>query len=202
MDTTSLTSSLRDSQNDLMSLQAENKQLQSILDAIIDDFEKIQDEHLREKQFYDQEFAVIREQINDKQDTIDNLVQNTVSLRFEMSTYRRLLDVEEKHINKVEQGQQLQTSSILTSGSPSTSKLASGSPSTLTSGSPSTSKLASGSPSTSILASGSPSTSILASGSPLASTSSYQNQPTTNRALSDLETKKMTVQKTARGFNK
>jgi len=182
MDIPGLTSSLRNSQNDLISLQIENNQLQSILDAIIDDFEKIQDEHLREKQIYEQELAVIREQINDKQETIDNLIQNNVSLRFEMSTYRRLLDVEEKHINKVEQGQQLRSSSTSTSilGSTSASPLAPKS----TSGSTYTSPLAS--------------TSILGS----TSSSPYRNPPTANRPLSDLETKKMAVQKTARGINK
>jgi regulator of replication initiation timing len=141
MDKTGLTSSLKDNQNDLISLQAENRQLQSVLDAIADDLEKIQDENSRGKQLYDQEFAQLQQQIADKQETVDSLLQNNVSLRFEMSTYRRLLDVEEQHLNRIEQEQPLQSSS-----------------------------------------------------------SSYQNQQTPNRVLNDLVTKKMTVQKTARGY--
>ena len=43
----------------------------------------------------------IRQQLDDKQETIDNLLQNNVSLRFEISTYRHLLDSEEKHINQM-----------------------------------------------------------------------------------------------------
>jgi predicted nucleic acid-binding Zn-ribbon protein len=135
MDKTVLTSSLKDTQNDLIGLHAENKQLQSIFDAIANDLGKIQDEHSRATQFYDHELAQIRQEITNKQETIDNLVENNVSLRFELSTYRRLLDVEEKHMNRVEQGQTLM--------------------------------------------------------------SSYQMP--TNQILNDLATKKMTVQKTARG---
>jgi hypothetical protein len=135
MDKIVLTSSLKDTQNDLITLQTENKQLQSIFDTIADDLEKIQEEHSRQIQVNDQEFIRIRQQITDKQDTIDNLLENNVSLQFELSTYRRLLDVEEKHMNRVEQGQTL--------------------------------------------------------------LSSYQIP--TNQILNDLATKKMTVQKTARG---
>lgn len=129
---------LKDNQNDLISLQTENKQLQSQFDAIVDDLEKIQDEYLQERYSYDQELGQLRQQITEKQETIDNLLQNTISLRFEMSTYRRLLDIEEQHINKIEQGQPLLNSAS-------------------------------------------------------------SNQQTPNPILSDLGTKKMTVQKTARG---
>jgi hypothetical protein len=149
MDTTLLSSSLRDNHHDLTSLQAENKQLQSHFDAIVDDLEKIQDEHLREKQSYEYEIGQIQQQIAEKQENIDNLLQNNISLRFEMSTYRHLLDGEEQHLNRMEQGQTLQT-----------------------------------------LSSSSASASLA---------SSYQNQQNHDRALSDLGTKKMTVQKTARG---
>ena len=109
MDKTVLTSTLKENQNDLINLQAENKQLQSAFDAIVADFETIQEAHFRDRQSSDQEFAQLQEQINEKQETIDSLLQNNVSLRFELSTYRRLLDVEEQHLKRVEQGEQLQS---------------------------------------------------------------------------------------------
>lgn len=143
MDKIALTSSLKDNQTDLHGLQQENKHLQALFDAIVNDFEKIQDEHLREQQGYEQELTQLRNEINGKQDVINSLLENNVSLRFELSTYRRLLDVEEQHIKRVEQGQQQVEASLLSSSS----------------------------------------------------SSSRQS----NQALNDLTTKKMTVQKTARG---
>ncbi len=135
MDTAFLTSSLKDSQHDLIGLHAENKQLQSIFDAIADDFEKIQSEHSQQTHAIDQEISQIRQLITDKQDTIDHILESNVSLRFELSTYGRLLAVEEKHMQRVQEGESLM--------------------------------------------------------------SSYQIPP--NQVLNDLATKKMTVQKTARG---
>jgi len=144
MDTTALTASLRDNQNDLLSLQADNKQLQLQFDAVIEDLERIQDENAREKQAYEQDIEQFRQLIDDKRDSIDNIVENNTSLRFELSTYGRLLAVEEQHLNRMEQQQEQQLQS-----SPSTS--------------------------------------------------SYRDQQPPDRVPSDLTTKKMTVQKTARG---
>lgn len=153
MDTVALSSSVKDNHNDLISLKAENQQLQGNLDAIIDDLERIQEEQLRERQAYEQDVNQFRQQIADTQATIDGVLESNVSLRFEMSTYRRLLDVEEKHLNRMEQ-----------------------TPASLSSP-----------PSAGI--------SALASSSPV-----YQEQPAaSNRILNELGTKKMTVQKTARG---
>ena len=114
MDKVALTNTLKDNQLDLNALQQENKQLQAIFDAIVNDLEKIQDEHLKEQHAYEQDLGQIRNEINEKQNTINNLLENNVSLRFELSTYRRLLDVEEQHLKRVEQGQQ-QTEASLSS---------------------------------------------------------------------------------------
>ncbi|CAF0978891.1 unnamed protein product [Rotaria sp. Silwood1] len=148
MDTVHLTTSLRDGQNELLELRQQNNNLQTDLDAIIDDFEKIQNEHLREKDSYERELLLIREQIDDKQNIVDAILQNNVSLRFELSTYRGLLAAEEQHLNRIEQEPQTHNLS-----------LSSGLLSTIPS-------------------------------------SSFQN-PDGNRK--NLETKKMAVQKTARG---
>lgn len=109
MDKTYLTSAVKDNQNDLINLQRENKDLQNYLDGISNDWERIQEEQLRERQSYDQEFGQLHQQIGEKQQTIDNLLESNVSLRFELSTYRRLLDVEEQHMKRVEQGTSQQT---------------------------------------------------------------------------------------------
>ena len=153
MDTIAMSSSLKDNHKDLGSLRAENQQLQGQLDAIVDDLEKIQEETLRERQSYEQELNQLRQQVADQQATIDGVLDNNVSLRFEMSTYRRLLDVEEKHLNRMEQ-----------------------TPATLPA---------------------QPSVGISALA---ASSFAYPEQPAaSSRAANELGTKKMTVQKTARG---
>ncbi|UJR21411.1 hypothetical protein I4U23_024500 [Adineta vaga] len=152
MDKTHLTSSLRENQDVFYTLQEENQQLQSQLDAILEDLERIQQENARDRQGHDQEIVQLRELINDKQETIDNLLENNVSLRFELSTYGRLLHVEEQHLNRMEQ----QAQNL-------------------------------------------PLTSSSSSSAPSASIGTYQSQPTVERIPSDLTTKKMTVQKTARG---
>ena len=170
MDTAMLSSTLRDDHDDLLSLKSENKQLQALLDDIVADLEKIQDERLRERQASEQELAQLREQITDKQASIDNMLENNVSLRFEMSTYRRLLDVEEKHLNRVEQGQHLPASD----GSAVASAL------TFPKVSPGSS----------------------GSGPGISALAFPKVSPTLGRssgAGGDLEAKKMTVQKTARG---
>ncbi|CAF1073131.1 unnamed protein product [Rotaria sordida] len=169
MDTAHLTSSLREGQNELISLQKENRDLQIQFDAIIDDLEKIQNERLREKESIDRELALIREQTADKKDLIDAILENNVSLRFELSTYRGLLQAEEQHLNRMEQ--EPQTHSLSSPGLSSGLQL--GLPSGLSSGLP--------------------------LGLPSGLSSSKQNQEIPNRDRSNSGTKKMTVQKTARG---
>ncbi|CAF1534139.1 unnamed protein product [Rotaria magnacalcarata] len=151
MDPLVLSSSIRDSQNELFTLQSDNKNLQAELDAIIDDLEKIQNEQLDERESYEREIVLIRQVIEDKQNTISSILDNNVSLRFEMSTYRGLLLAEEHHINRMAQEPQAQNfssgSSLLPSDGISTlvltsstvppsrvSTLAPGLSSTLTSG--------------------------------------------------------------------
>jgi regulator of replication initiation timing len=154
VDTLTLSSSLKDNHDDLNALKIENQQLQSQLDAILNDLDIRQQQQQQEQQAFEHQVGQLREQINDRQATIDNLLENNVSLRFEMSTYRRLLDVEEKHLNRMEEQR--------TSGSNNESR----------------------------------SISALASASPLHSQSIGAS---TDRMSNELATKKMTVQKTARG---
>lgn len=163
MDKSHLTSSLRDNQTAFSALQAENHELQAQLDAIMDELERIQQEQLREREDYDQDIAQLQQTIGDTQSTIDSVLENNVSLRFELSTYGRLLHVEEQHMHRMEQQAQ----------NPSPTSTSSALSSLVT-----------------------PPSSLLSSAAP---GGGYQSQPTVERVPSDLATKKMTVQKTARG---
>jgi regulator of replication initiation timing len=198
MDKLALSSSLKDHQTDLTSLQTENRQLQAEFDAIADDLERIQEEHSREKQSYSHELTQLRQEIDNRKTAIDELLENNVSLRFEMSTYRRLLDVEEKHLNRMEQEQDLPS---LPTSSASYRVEQGQELSSVARPTSSSYRVEQGQELPSVAR---PTSSAyrVEQGQPLQSSpqvSSYQNQQTPDRSLADLGTKKMTVQKTARG---
>jgi len=71
----------------------------------------MQDEYLRENEKYDIEFNQLQQELENKQIIIDEVLENNISLHFELSTYRNLLNLEEKRLNRRQQDQQLQTSS-------------------------------------------------------------------------------------------
>lgn len=169
MDTTSLASSLKDSHENLGALRHENQALQANVDAIIEDLERIRFEQQREREQYEKQLEQLREEISNRQNAIDAILENNVSLRFELSTYRRLLDVEEKHLNRMEEQR---TSGQLANLSSSSSSL------------PSATAIAGPLSSSAGVAS-------FISTSPLITRSAAP--------ASELGTKKMTVQKTARG---
>ena len=109
MDTTAMITSINNNQNELTSLKTENANLQKKINTIYDDLKAIQGEKLRELELCDRELEQIQQQIADKRETIDNILENNTSLRFEISTYRGLLAVEEKHLNRMETDAQLQS---------------------------------------------------------------------------------------------
>ncbi|CAF0806790.1 unnamed protein product [Adineta steineri] len=115
------TSSWKDLDNIYQQLKIDNHQLQGNLDALSDDLAKIQEEHIREREILDRELNQLRDELSIKQETIDNMLGNNISLRFELSTYRRLLNSEEQRLNRLDQQQQQQqqltNSSVLTSSS-------------------------------------------------------------------------------------
>ncbi|CAF0786619.1 unnamed protein product [Adineta steineri] len=111
------TSSWKDLNNIYQQLKIDNHQLQGNLDAMSDDLAKIQEEHIREREILDRELNQLRDELSIKQETIDNMLGNNISLRFELSTYRRLLNSEEQRLNRLDQQQQLTNSSALTSSS-------------------------------------------------------------------------------------
>ncbi|CAF0782542.1 unnamed protein product [Adineta steineri] len=111
------TSSWKDLNNIYQQLKIDNYQLQGNLDAMSDDLAKIQEEHIREREILDRELNQLRDELSIKQEAIDNMLGNNISLRFELSTYRRLLNSEEQRLNRLDQQQQLTNSSALTSSS-------------------------------------------------------------------------------------
>jgi chromosome segregation ATPase len=84
-------------------LQLENNQLQTDLNDTVDDLIRIRDEHDRENKKNDLQLNQLRQEIDDKQAIINGTLENNVSLAFELSTYRNLLNSEEKRLNRIEQ---------------------------------------------------------------------------------------------------
>ena len=110
--------SLENIQEEYRKLQVENTQLQVQVDDMSNDLLGIQNEYKHQAQRLDQQFNQIRQEIDNQQAIIDNTLENNVSLRFELLTYRRLLTSEVQHLNWLEQEQQLEnlsSSSVLSS---------------------------------------------------------------------------------------
>ncbi|CAF4572992.1 unnamed protein product, partial [Rotaria magnacalcarata] len=53
----------------------------------------------------DRELADLRAQAEQREAAISALLENKVSLEFEINTYRRLLEVEDGHLQRVEGGE-------------------------------------------------------------------------------------------------
>ncbi|CAF1555179.1 unnamed protein product, partial [Adineta ricciae] len=84
------------------SLQKEHSDLSNHLRQLEEDFERISGEHGRAQNERDRELAELRAQAEQREQAIAAVLENNVSLRFEINTYRRLLEVEEGHLQRVE----------------------------------------------------------------------------------------------------
>jgi chromosome segregation ATPase len=149
MDLSSLKSLLTENRDNYNLLQKEHSDLANHLRQLEEDFERISGEHNRAQNDRDRELAELRAQAEQREQAIAAVLENNVSLRFEINTYRRLLEVEEGHLQRIEGGEGGRISSSYQHQTGS---------------------------------------SVIGS-----STGRYDNQP------SDISTKKMTVQKSARG---
>lgn len=147
MDLSSLKSLLTENRDNYSQLQKEYSDLSNHLRQLEEDFERISSDHNRAQNERDRELGDLRAQAEQREQAIAAVLENNVSLRFEINTYRRLLEVEEGHLQRVEGGE-----GFGTGGRSSSHYVSSGSSSTR-----------------------------------------YDNQP------ADVSTKKMTVQKSARG---
>ena len=88
-------------------LQKEHSDLSNHLRQLEEDFERISGEHGRAQNERDRELAELRAQAEQREQAIAAVLENNVSLRFEINTYRRLLEVEEGHLQRVEGGEGL-----------------------------------------------------------------------------------------------
>jgi len=102
MDLSSLKSLLTENRDVYSQLQKEYSDLSNHLRQLEEDFERISGEHHRAQNDRDRELAELRGQAEQREQAIAAVLENNVSLRFEINTYRRLLEVEETHLQRVE----------------------------------------------------------------------------------------------------
>jgi len=102
MDLSSLKSLLAENRDSYNLLQKEYSDLSNLLRQLEEDYERISLEHSRAQSERDRELAELRAQAEQREQAISAILENNVSLRFEINTYRRLLEVEEGRLQKVE----------------------------------------------------------------------------------------------------
>ena len=107
MDLSSLKSLLTENRDNYNGLQKEHSDLANQLRQLEEDFERISGEHNRAQNERDRELAELRAQAEQREQAIAAVLENNVSLRFEINTYRRLLEVEEGHLQRIESGEGL-----------------------------------------------------------------------------------------------
>jgi chromosome segregation ATPase len=107
MDLSSLKSLLTENRDNYNLLQKEHNDLANTLRQLEEDFERISSEHNRAQNERDRELAELRGQAEQREQAIAAVLENNVSLRFEINTYRRLLEVEEGHLQRIESGEGL-----------------------------------------------------------------------------------------------
>ena len=104
MDLSSLKSLLSENRDNYNQLQKEHSDLSNHLRQLEEDLERIAAEHSRAQNERDRELADLRAQADQREQAINAVLENNVSLKFEINTYRRLLEVEEGHLQRVEGG--------------------------------------------------------------------------------------------------
>jgi regulator of replication initiation timing len=100
MDLSSLKTLLTENRDSFAILQKEHSELTHLLRTLEEDYERLSSEQHRLQLERDRELAELRAQAEAREQAIAAILENNVSLRFEINTYRRLLDVEIIHIEK------------------------------------------------------------------------------------------------------
>jgi predicted nucleic acid-binding Zn-ribbon protein len=107
MDLSSLKLMLSENRDSYAQLQKEHSSLANSLRQLEEEFERVSLEHQRAQNERDREVAELRGQADQREQAIAGVLENNVSLRFEINTYRRLLEVEEGHLQRIEGGEGL-----------------------------------------------------------------------------------------------
>ena len=95
---------LSENRENYAQLQKEHSDLSNHLRQLEEDLERMAAEHSRTQNERDRELADLRAQAEQREQAINAVLENNVSLKFEINTYRRLLEVEEGHLQRVEGG--------------------------------------------------------------------------------------------------
>ena len=91
-DIKSMKSSIDKSRNSYAKLQSENSALANRMRELEEDFETVQFRRHQSQTKLDQEFNMLQDELNARQEAISSIHENNVSLQFEINTYRRLLE--------------------------------------------------------------------------------------------------------------
>ena len=109
----SMLSSWTELNDEFKQLKEDNNQLETDFNDTLADLNRIREEQAREHEKIDVDVFQLQQEYQDKQNIVNGILDNNVSLRFELLTYRNLLKSEEKRIQRDDQEQQSQTSSSL-----------------------------------------------------------------------------------------
>ncbi|KAL7672047.1 hypothetical protein ACOME3_006945 [Neoechinorhynchus agilis] len=93
--TSNLRSDIAQSRQELGELQKERIDLESRLREIEDMYDRLRSEQMREDSEKEAEIYRVKAEISDREQALSTAMESNVSLRFEINTYRRLLEGEE-----------------------------------------------------------------------------------------------------------
>ena len=96
----SMASLITDINEEYKQLKLENNQLDIDLNDTLDDLRRIREQQMRENEKLDFDLNQLQQESDDKQGIVNQVIENNVSLQFELLTYRNLLNSEEKRINR------------------------------------------------------------------------------------------------------
>jgi len=108
VDMSSVVSSWTEFDEEYKQLKLDNHQLEIDFNDTVEDLTRIREEQTRENEKSNLNFNRLQQELENNRAVIDQALENNVSLRFELLTYRNLLNSEEKRLNRTEQ---LKTSS-------------------------------------------------------------------------------------------
>lgn len=104
-DADALDEAVKKARTDAGELQKENIRLENVLRELEDTYEKMKSARTREEMNVEAEIQRISNEINEKQQVLAAATEGNVSLKFEINTYRRLLESEEGRLAQQQAGE-------------------------------------------------------------------------------------------------